>query len=316
MIRALAGSAFLSSLWLLACTAPSPASVETAVTEIEIGGRSVSLHVSFAPGEPVHGVAVLSHGTFSAGDRYAAVAQPWAQAGFVVIAPDHRDARFAEVPRGVDHMIAIVASRVAEVREIATRVPDIAVAVGAQPDAWAQAPLFAAGHSVGTQVALQVTGLRIRDPQDGSEIAYPEERFVAAVLLSDPGKMAAMPADVWEAGERPVFMVTGPDDYGLMGDGRRRMSFVTEVVDVQVSPAPLRAVLSISGLDHQFGGLIHKDAATEPDYEAMAVFIEQSLVFLQWCVAGDGAAPPPQPGRLSERAVLSVTAERSAARGC
>jgi len=292
------------------------AAVVTASDQITVAERQVPLRILYSPESPVHGVIVLSHGTFSSGKKYDAVARPWAAAGFAVILPDHRDANFGDVPRGVDDMLRIVASRVAEVRAIATAMPDIARRLGEPADDWAALPLVAAGHSIGTQIAMQVTGLRIRNPQDGSVSGYPENRFAATVLLSDPGKMAAMPANVWEAGSQPVFMVTGPEDFGLMGDGRRDLGFENEVLMPEIAGDLYRVLLSIDGLDHQFGGLVHKDVDGPPDNDALALFLSQSLRFLQRCVAQDAAAEAPSPGRLSERAVVSVTAAPSAAHGC
>ena len=309
---------------VLLCQAAVPAdpgesplpSVSVAADTITVDGREVPLRILFRPDAGVRGVIVLSHGTFSSGKKYDAVARPWAEQGFVVILPDHRDADFKEVPRDVAGMMAIVASRVAEVRAIAGALPEIAQRHKQPAELWAAAPLVAAGHSVGTQVAMQVTGLRMRNPATGSVMDYAETRFAAAVLLSDPGKMAAMPPDVWEAGNVPVFMVTGPDDIGLMGDGRRDVGFTSEVLPPDDGVRPYRALLSVDGLDHQFGGLIHKQVDAEPDHEALAIFLTQSQQFLGRCVAGDAGISPPQTGVLSERATLSVTAGQNDAHGC
>ena len=254
-------------------------SVSVAADTITVDGREVPLRVFFRSDATVRGVIVLSHGTFSSGKKYDAVARPWADQGFVMILPDHRDADFKEVPRDVAGMMAIVASRVADVRAVPDALPEIAQRHKQPADLWAEAPLVAAGHSVGTQVAMQVTGLRMRNPATGSVMDYAETRFGAAVLLSDPGKMAAMPPDVWEAGNVPVFMVTGPDDFGLMGDGRRDVGFTSEVLPPADGVRPYRALLSVDGLDHQFGGLIHKQVDAEPDHEALAISLPSRCSF-------------------------------------
>jgi len=156
---------------------------------------------------------------------------------------------------------------------------------------------------LGQQVALQVAGLRVRDPRDGAVLSWDEQRFAAVLLLSDPGKMAMMPEETWRGAAVPVFMVTGPDDYGLMGDGRRQADYENEVLLPDAESA--RYLLSIEGMDHQFGGLIHKTVDSEPDTAALAWAIDASLDFLAACVSGGSEALPV--GRVSQRASLSLS---------
>jgi hypothetical protein len=152
-----------------------------------------------------------------------------------------------------------------------------------------------------------MTGLRTRNPVDGSVKQIDEKRYRATILLSDPGKMALMPADVWLGGSRPTFLVTGPEDYGLMGDGRRPASYQNEVL-ASASPVPgTRYLLTITEMDHQFGGLIHKKVSAEPDHEALAVFLRLSTAFLDVHVRGDESARAElKPRQVSDRATLTV----------
>ncbi|NND55027.1 MAG: hypothetical protein HKN56_08675 [Gammaproteobacteria bacterium] len=289
------------------------ARVEVATHELTVGERPVPMRILYRSGDKARAVIILSHGTFSSGRKYDAVARPWAARGYVVILPDHRDADFGTVPRSVNDMMGIIESRVDDVRSIATALPSIAAALDQSAADWASAPLYAAGHSVGTQVAMQVTGLQIRHPETGAVTGYPESRFDGAILLSDPGKMAAMPDHVWEAGNQPVFMATGPEDVGLMGDGRRDLGFENEVLMPADADDRYRVLLSIEGLDHQFGGLVQKETEGDPDHHALQLFVQQSLQFLARC---DADSVAPAPGRLSDRAVVSVTAGRNGGRGC
>ncbi len=294
------------SLFLLAGCATTGHEQQVIVTDsvslAVADGRQLPLRVVYRPDARARAVIVLSHGTFSSGKRYDAVALPWAEQGYAVILPSHRDADRAEIPRSVAGMLDIVRSRVEDLRAVATQLPDIESRLDAAP--LTGAPLVAAGHSVGAQVALQVAGLRVRDPRDGSMLGWQEERFTAVILLSDPGKMAMMPDDTWRGAARPVFMVTGSDDYGLMGDGRRAADFENEVVLPVVEPA--RYLLRIDGLDHQFGGLIHKRADTPPDTEALRWTLDTANDFLAFCVSGLRQSGP-QTGRISARAELLVS---------
>ena len=269
--------------------------------------RVLPVRVVYRPGVSPAAVVVLSHGTFSSGRRYDPVADFWAENGYVVLLPDHRDAEFAEVPRNVSDMHDIVDSRVVEMSLIADQLNVIEQSIPALKNRLVGRPLVAAGHSVGTQVALQVTGMQVRDPDTGAVSAYDETRFVASVLLSDPGKMALMPPDTWMGSVRPVFLVTGPDDYGLMGDGRQSLGTEREVLSPRSSDSAVGYLLLIQGLDHQFGGLIHKSVDAAPDTEALRLFNEYSLAFLDGYLRNDKRAQEKlRAGALSNRASLQV----------
>jgi dienelactone hydrolase len=282
--------------------------VDTASILVD-GDRKLPLRVVFLPEGKAAPVIVLSHGTFSSGKKYDPVSQYWAEHGYVVVLPDHRDANYGETPTSEAHMLEIIASRGTDLVAIADQLEQIGAQVPGLPERMDPDRLVSAGHSVGTLTAMLMTGLKVRNPTDGSVNAIDENRYRATVLLSDPGKMALMPAEMWLGSSRPIFMVTGPDDYGLMGDGRRAADYQNEILEPDSSVPGTHYMLSITGLDHKFSGLIHRDgdAGTEPDYDAMAVFLPLSTAFLDVYARGDeSAAAELKPRRLSDRAVLTV----------
>ena len=283
---------------------PEPPLVSVTASSVVADGREVPLRLLHAPAVRQRGIIVLSHGTFSSGEEYDAAARPWARAGYVVILPNHRDANFGEVPKGFAQMMEIVDSRANELLVIGDSAAQLVAALDGVTSNPESLPLIAAGHSLGTEAVLRVNGLRLRNPADGSISEVEARGYRGAILLSDPGKMAAMPGGVWRGGTEPVFLVTGPEDYGLMGDGRRDLGFENEVLTPPGDGSVPQYLLSIDGLDHQFGGLIHKTVDAEPDTAAMDWFVELSLAFLSECVTGERAAVSLQPRRVSERATL------------
>lgn len=301
-LPALMAAALLSACAALLPTEPPAVSVSTA--SVVANGREVPLRLLHAPTVRHRGIIVLSHGTFSSGEKYDAAARPWAESGYVVILPNHRDANFGETPKGIAQMMEIVDSRANELLVIGDRAPALVAALDGMDRSPDSLPLIAAGHSLGTEAVLRVNGLRLRNPADGAISEVDARGYRGAILLSDPGKMAAMPDNVWRGGTMPVFLVTGPEDYGLMGDGRRDIGFENEVLKPANEGAVPQYLLSIDGLDHQFGGLIHKKVDAEPDTEAMAWFVDLSLAFLSECVTGDRTGVSLRPRRISERATL------------
>jgi hypothetical protein len=150
--------------------------------------------------------------------------------------------------------------------------------------------LIAAGHSFGTQVAMLVTGLRIRNPTNDEITESAEDRYDMVIMLSDPGKMALMPEHMWKGSTVPTFLATGSEDYGLMGDGRRAADYQNEVLTLDEAPDAGEYLLLIDKGDHYFGGLIHKDVDAEPDHEGLAIFNATSTAFLDAYAKHDEAA--------------------------
>jgi dienelactone hydrolase len=273
------------------------------------GERTLPLRVVFEPcaNSVSVPVIVLSHGTFSSGKKYDPVARHWAEQGYIVILPDHRDANYGELPKSEAHMLEIIGSRALDLVAIADQIDSIGAQIPGLKACMDTSVLVSAGHSVGTQIAMQMIGLKIRNPNTGEVTGINEDRYKATVLLSDPGKMAVMPDDVWLGGSAPTLLVTGPDDYGVMGKKRRQADYQNEVLEPE-SPVPgQRYLLTITEMDHQFGGLIHKDTDAAPDTEALEIFLEVSTAFLDVYAKDNKAAEAVlEPRKISGRATLTV----------
>lgn len=232
-------------------------------------------------------VIVLSHGTFSSGKKYDRVATHWAARGYVVILPDHIDANFGFVPKKDEDMYEVRRTRVADMSRVVDALDEIEARVPALQERMSRDRLIAAGHSFGTQVAMLVTGLRIKNPTNDVITETDEKRFSLLILLSDPGKMALMPEETWKGSTVPTFLATGSEDYGLMGDGRRPADYQNEILS---DTDAVEYLLMIDKGDHYFGGLIHKDVDDEPDHEGLEIFNATSTAFLDAYAKGNGRA--------------------------
>jgi hypothetical protein len=227
-----------------------------------------------------HPVIVLSHGTFSSGKRYDPVAVYWAARGYVVILPDHVDANYGVIPKKNEDMFRVIRTRVTDMSLVLDALDEVEQRIPALAGRLDRQRLIAAGHSVGTQIAMIVTGLRVRNPSTQEIMQSDETRYGLLVMLSDPGKMAMMPAKTWTGSLVPTLLSTGSEDFGVMGDGRRVAEYQNEILSAEDNPQADRYFLSIERGDHYFGGLIHKDTDSEPDNEGLAIFNSVSTAFL------------------------------------
>ena len=251
-------------------------------------GRRVPLRIVY----PLHGesypLIVLSHGTFSSNDRYDRIARYWAEQGYVVILPQHKDANYGVTPTGYAVMQEVAMSRVADMSQVLDELADIQRQVPALAGKIDHDHYVAAGHSIGTQVAMLVTGMQFKTSFSGELIRSDEQRYTALVLVSDPGKMRLMPLDIWTASNVPTFMATGTDDFGLMGQRGEATEAQSEVVPSKMKVP--RYQLLLDGGDHYFGGLVQKEVDAKPDHEGLAIFNATSTAFLDAQTKGSAAA--------------------------
>ena len=242
--------------------------------------REMSLRIVYPDQGGPYPIIVFSHGTFSSGDKYNLVVEFWAERGYVVILPNHLDANYGIIPSKTEDMIRIIHTRISDMSFILDNLDAIEGQNPGLKGKLNRNQIIAAGHSIGTQVVLVNTGQRIRNPTNNYVTESSEDRFMAAVMLSDPGKMAMMPDDTWKGGSAPTFLSTGSEDYGLIGDGRREAEYQNEILTLPDESTGDKYLLLIERGDHYFGGLIHRDVDKAPDYDGLAIFNAASLAFM------------------------------------
>lgn len=251
-----------------------------ATLAVSVENREMSLRIVYPDQGGPYPIIVFSHGTFSSSDKYNLVVEFWAERGYVVILPNHLDANYGIIPSKTEDMIRIIHTRISDMSFILDNLDAIEGQNPGLKGKLNRNQIIAAGHSIGTQVVLVNTGQRIRNPTNNYVTESSEDRFMAAVMLSDPGKMSMMPDDTWKGGSAPTFLSTGPEDYGLMGDGRREAEYQNEILTLPDESTGDKYLLLIERGDHYFGGLIHRDVDKAPDYDGLAIFNAASLAFM------------------------------------
>jgi dienelactone hydrolase len=250
--------------------------------------RPVPLKIFYPQTGGPYPLVVLSHGTFSSIDRYDLIANYWAAQGYVVILPQHKDANYGVRPTSYAVMQDVAMSRAKDMSLVLDELATLEQQLPVLASKINHDHYVAAGHSMGTQVAMLVTGMQFKTGYSGELMADAEDRFAALILVSDPGKMRLMPLDTWQASNVPTFMATGTDDFGVMGQRSKSAEDQSEVLpsDARVD----RYSLLLEGGDHYFGGLIQKDVDAEPDEQGLAIFNATSAAFLDAYIKGSAAA--------------------------
>ena len=251
-----------------------------ATLSVPLESREMSLRIIYPDRGGPYPIIVFSHGTFSSSEKYNLVVEFWAERGYIVILPNHLDANYGIVPRKTEDMIRIIDTRISDMSLILDNLDVIEQQNPGLEGKLNQDMITAAGHSIGTQVVLVNTGQRVRNPTNNYVTESSEDRFMAAVMLSDPGKMAMMPDNAWKGATAPTFLSTGPEDYGLMGDGRRVAEYQNEILTLPKNSTEDKYLLLIEDGDHYFGGLIHREVDKVPDYDGLAIFNATSLAFM------------------------------------
>jgi dienelactone hydrolase len=234
-------------------------------------------------------LVLFSHGAYSSGQDYDSVLTAWARAGFVVIAPTHRDStrlgtrRGSQEPRWfgwrLDDMHAVVAGLDA----IVAAVPTLQGRVDATR-------IAATGHSFGGLVAQTLGGASYQDVATGQTIERRLANVRAVIIFSGAGAMEPLlrPADFARL-TLPTLVTVGTDDLaqapGLTGYQWRRQPY-----DL-ISPGN-KYLLTLEGADHYLGGAVGRDDLPRSPQAAsyVAAFNAASVAFLREYVAGDARA--------------------------
>lgn len=153
-------------------------------------------------------VVLFSTGALSSPDKYMALLKPWAEAGYVVLAPLHVDAE-SWVGIRPDNPQDGLAWRMRDMREMVDALPQLEAKTGATFDT---AKVAATGHSFGGMVA-QILGGAKPGSLAGDIGPLPALPIAAIVAISPPGAIANyIEADGWSQMIVPQLVTTGTKD--------------------------------------------------------------------------------------------------------
>lgn len=251
----------LVAIILLLLAVPAAAKVQNFEQAFDNGaGRAVPISVWGKAGK-ARGVILFSHGAFSSPAKYAEIARPWAEAGYLVVAPLHADSSDwkGAKPEQKDQL----GWRLADMKLAYAQLDMLAAKAGANIK---RAKYVAAGHSFGALIALMDN-----DP-----------RIVSIIAFSPPGPL---PGIVIPATPKPLLTITGTADTNPM----MAPTWQAHLAAHRAATGPAWAYVGDSA-DHYFGGIFGRPElpgpkATAPFADAMAL----TLRFLKKPVNLNGA---------------------------
>ena len=297
-------------------TAPTPV-VSFSPLVLSVPGRAVDLQLRVAA--PATGrdlpIILLSHGHgrsnyLSSLRGYGPLVDFYAAHGFVVIQPTHLDSKTLGLdPNGPEGPL-FWRSRAEDMRFILDHLDQIEAIVPGLSGRLDRGRIAAVGHSLGGHTVGMLSGMRVTDPTDGTEVALADSRIKASVLLAPPGSGADLAAYATEhypdrggpsfAGmTTPALVVVGDKDanpaFSARQDWRADAYFL--------SPSP-KCLLTLFGAEHILGGISGYDAAETTDENPERVAAVQRLT---WAYLRS-ALYPADPGWPAASAELTESA--------
>jgi dienelactone hydrolase len=234
---------------------------------------------------------LFSHGAFSSGQDYDALLSAWARAGFVVIAPTHRDSTRLGTKRGSQEP-RWFGWRLDDMHAVASGLEDIVSSVPALRGRIDATRIGATGHSFGGLVAQTLGGASYQDVTAGRTVTRPLANVRAVLIFSGAGAMEPLLRPLDFAGlTLPTLVTVGTDDLaqapGLTGYQWRRQPY-------DLIPAGNKFLLTLDGADHYLGGAVGRDDLPRSPLadRYVAAFNNASSAFLRRFVAADNVTAP------------------------
>ncbi len=236
-------------------------------------GRDVQIS-AWQPRGTRRGTVLFSHGFGTGPSKYLKLLQPWADAGFLVLAPLHRDA--ADHP---DHAHFLPA------QALPTRLLDMRATASLMPNT----PYVAAGHSYGGLIALTLGGAKPSVPP-GMTPPLNDPNAKAAIAFSPPGPMPGLITAEGYAGiSVPALVETGDKDFPIVAG--KTGDWHAHLTAFEAASGKQSFGLVLPGVDHYFGNIICRPERPGPALTAQFTeALDVSMLFLQAFGAGDEKA--------------------------
>lgn len=242
------------------------------------GGLPVTVVAPLQSDAPLP-VVLFSTGAFSSPDKYMALLEPWAQAGYAVLAPLHVDAESWTGKKPEKPQDGLT-WRMRDFNALVDAIPLIAEQSGL---ALNPAQTAATGHSFGGMVAQILGGAKPGDAA-GDIGRLPAIPVSAIVAISPPGPIANyIGPDGWSHMQAPQLLTTGTADIvpQIAPEWQKHLGGHDAHPSISLS-------LVAQGADHYYGNIIGRTEYPGPPQQAQFdEMVTKSRLFLDGFVRAD-----------------------------
>lgn len=229
--------------------------------------KTIDVLVRHPDGEGPFPIVVFSHGALANKDAFGIASEHWASHGYVVVHPNHADARggdsrgqFAQRRAAGGTLGALIGGGRID------RVQDITSILDSLDQLEAQAPelkgklnrdaIAVAGHSFGAYVAQCHGGVKTMVDDQLTNLS--DRRVKCVVPISAQGESGnfGLTSESWRDAKVPALHITGTRDRSAPErPGERMGDFRTKMIPFERSPPGNKYLLVIEGANHvSFGG--------------------------------------------------------------
>ncbi|WP_160154728.1 alpha/beta fold hydrolase [Microbulbifer sp. ALW1] len=259
---------------------PNPIKVIPAI-HLTTRDGPLTLTAFYPDTEGVYPLVLFSHGNFSNRRAYDRILRHWVSHGYVVLAPDHRDAGgllnsiLAMTRFGKDGVMQQRPRDLINILDNLNAIADQAAELDRRID---RNRVVAAGHSFGAFTAQMLGGADAAVPGGDRRLQERDGRFQAVVAFSPPGPMFEMVDEQsWQNMTVPQLVTTGTWDV----EPRFFRDWRLHAMSYERGVEGLNSLLVTEGADHYFGNLICRlELDAEPQTDALRMANAVSLAFL------------------------------------
>lgn len=280
-------------------SAPAPV-VSVSPMVLSAPGRPVDLQVRVSA--PATGselpIILLSHGHglsnhLSSLNGYGPLANFWAAHGFVVIQPTHLDSKTLSDDPSVDpdgpEGSLFWRSRAEDMKRVLDQLDAIEAAVPELGGRLDRSRVVVVGHSMGGHTASMLLGMRVTDPNDGTEVDMANSRIKAGVLLAAVGNgnggadLSAFAAEHYPFLANNSFAEMTTPALVVAGDKDASAHLTVRGAEWHADPYFLsngpKCLLTLFGAEHGLGGVSGYDVAETTDENPERVAAVQRLTW-------------------------------------
>ena len=298
----------------ISVSAPTPV-ISYSPVVLSAPGRAADLELKVSA--PATGsdppIILLSHGhgnsnNLASLNGYGPLANFYAAHGFVVIQPTHLDSKTLGLePNGPEGPL-FWRSRAEDMKRILDQLDHIEASVPELSGRLDQSRTAVVGHSLGGHTAALLLGMRLTDPNNGTEVNLADSRIKTGVLLAAPGGSADISAAVVERYpvlRSPSFTEMTPPTLVVVGDKdvnpmfSDRVSWRADAYSLSIGP---KCLLTIFNGEHMLGGISGYDAAetTDENPERVAAVQRLTWAYLRTALYPEDPAWPTAQAALEE----------------